>query len=180
VSTLDVCVCMYVCVCLCGFQLTLSLHLAFTRTRSHTQAAAHIHAGDILQHRRGRAAAAPTAAAACCQGRHDRRLCAPAVPSRRRCVGVRTDVCVSLSHTHTHTLTHSLSLPLSLSLSFSLSPLFLSILTQPDMEKVLEEGEMTEGQWAFAHDLNELVNTILLEARYFIIVRLGVCVCVCV
>ncbi len=48
------------------------------------------------------------------------------------------------------------------------------------MEKVLEEGEMTEGQWAFAHDLNELVNTILLEARYFIIVRLGVCVCVCV
>lgn len=35
-----------------------------------------------------------------------------------------------------------------------------------EMDRVMEGREITTDQWAFAHDVNELMNTILVEARY--------------
>lgn len=39
-----------------------------------------------------------------------------------------------------------------------------------DMQRVLEESDMTAEQWAFGHDLNELMSSIHVEAKYFITV----------
>ena len=37
-----------------------------------------------------------------------------------------------------------------------------------DMERVLQAGDVTEEQWAFGHDINELMSSIHVESKYFI------------
>ena len=39
------------------------------------------------------------------------------------------------------------------------------------MERVVQDGDVTEEQWAFGNDLNELMSSVHVEAKYFITVR---------